>query len=128
MSETRSSSSTASLAKSIAPGECLMSQFDAFENPNAAQRPAYPYFVVLQNDQFNQFQTCLTMPLTRSRTPNLKPPRRMAQAVNVNGEALYLAPHLLAALPKTALRRPVVSLRADAALFIDALDAVTSGV
>ena len=105
-----------------------MSQFDAFENPNVAQRPAYPYFVVLQNDQFDQFQTCLTMPLTRSRTPGVKPPRRLAQTVQVNGEVLYLAPHVLAALPKTALKRHVVSLRADAAVFVDALDAVISGV
>lgn len=105
-----------------------MSQFDAFDNPNTAQRPAYPYFVVLQNDQLDHLQTCLTMPLSRGLAPEVKPPRRFAQTVEVKGEALYLAPHLLAALPKTALKTPVVSLRADAALFIDALDAVISGV
>jgi toxin CcdB len=103
-------------------------QFDAFENPNAAQRPAFPYFVVLQSDQFDHFHTCLTMPLTRSRSPGLKPPRRLSQTVQVKGESLYLAPHLLAALPRSVLKQRVVSLRADAALFIDALDAVVSGV
>jgi toxin CcdB len=105
-----------------------MPQFDAFENPNLAQRPAFPYFVVLQSDQFDHFHTCLTMPLSRSRLSNLKPPRRLAQTVHVKGENLYLAPHLLAALPKSVLKHCVVSLRADAALFIDALDAVVSGV
>jgi toxin CcdB len=106
----------------------LVSQFDAFENPNAAQRPAFPYFVVLQSDQLDHFQTCLTMPLSRGRTSGVKPPRRLAQTVEIEGEVLYLAPHLLAALPRTALKRRVVSLRADAALFVDALDAVISGV
>jgi toxin CcdB len=105
-----------------------MPQFDAYENPSAAQRPAFPYFVVLQSDQLDHFSTCLTMPLTRSRAEGLKPPRRLSQTVQVNGENLYLAPHLLAALPRAVLKRHVVSLRADAALFIDALDAVVSGV
>ena len=105
-----------------------MPQFDAFENPNAAQRPAFPYFVVLQSDHLDHFNTCLTMPLTRSSASGPKPPRRLAQTVTIKGESLYLAPHLLAALPKTALKRRVVSLRADAAVFIDALDIVVSGV
>lgn len=105
-----------------------MPQFDAYENPNVAQRPAFPYFVVLQSDQLDHFNTCLTMPLARSRSSGLKPPRRLAQTVHVNGENLYLAPHLLAALPRALLKQRVVSLRADAALFIDALDAVVSGV
>ncbi len=105
-----------------------MPQFDAFENPNVAQRPAFPYFVVLQSDQLDHFHTCLTMPLTRSQSTSLKPPRRLAQTVHVKGEDLYLAPHLMAALPKAALKERVTSLRADAALFIDALDAVISGV
>lgn len=105
-----------------------MSQFDAFENPNVAQRVAFPYFVVLQSDQLDHFNTFLTMPLTRQRASGLKPPRRLSQTVHIAGENLYLAPHLLAALPKAALKRRVASLRADAALFIDALDAVISGV
>ena len=105
-----------------------MPQFDAFENPNLAQRPAFPYFVVLQSDQFDHFHTCLTMPLSRSRLSGLKPPRRLSQTVHVKGENLYLAPHLLAALPKSVLKHCVVSLRTDAAIFIDALDAVVSGV
>ena len=48
--------------------------------------------------------------------------------MHIKGENLYLAPHLLAALPKSVLKHCVVSLRTDAAIFIDALDAVVSGV
>ena len=105
-----------------------MPQFDAFENPNLAQRPAFPYVTVLQSDQFDHFHTCLTMPLSRSRSSSLKPPRRLSRTVHVKGENLYPAPHLLAALPKSVLKHCVVSLRTDAAIFIDALDAVVSGV
>ncbi len=105
-----------------------MQQFDAFENPNTAQRQAFPYFVVLQSDQLDHLSTRLTMPLTRNAATGPRPPRRLAQTVHIKGEDLYLAPHLLAALPHSVLRHRVASLRANAALFIDALDAVVSGV
>jgi toxin CcdB len=105
-----------------------MPQFDAYENPNAMQREAFPYFVDLQSNQLDQFQTRLTMPLARVAVLAVHAPRRLAQAVHIKGERLYLAPHLMAALPKAVLKRRVVSLRAEAAVFLDALDAVISGV
>lgn len=104
-----------------------MAQFDVYANPNAAQREAFPYFVVLQSDQLREYSTRLAMPLTRASTASASP-RRLSQAVFVNGERLYLAPHLTAALPSTVLRRPVESLREASAVLIDALDAVISGV
>lgn len=105
-----------------------MSQFDAYENPTIAQREAFPYFVVLQSDQLDQYSTRLVMPLARSAVQPAALPRRLSQTVEVRGERLYLAPHLCATLPQRVLKRPVVSLRADARSFVDALDAVVSGV
>ena len=109
-----------------------MPQFDAYENPTIAQREAFPYFVVLQSDQLDPYSTRLVMPLARSAAqPAAQPaalPRRLARTVEIRGERLYLAPHLCATLPQRVLKRPVVSLRADAVSFVDALDAVVSGV
>ena len=105
-----------------------MPQFDAYENPTIAQREAFPYFVVLQSDQLDPYSTRLVMPLARSAAQPAAPPRRLARTVEIRGERLYLAPHLCATLPQRVLKRPVVSLRADAVSFVDALDAVVSGV
>ena len=44
-----------------------MAQFDAYDNPSAGQREAFPYFVVLQSDQLNHYSTRLVMPLARAR-------------------------------------------------------------
>jgi len=104
-----------------------VAQFDVYDNPNVAQRGAFPYFVVLQSDQLREYSTRLAMPLTRAPAVS-KAPRRLAQSVLVKGERLYLAPHLTAALPHTVLRQPVESLRGVSAVLIDALDAVVSGV
>jgi hypothetical protein len=48
--------------------------------------------------------------------------------VTLLGERLFPVPHLVAALPSKLLKRPVGSLRGDAAALIDALNAVVSGV
>lgn len=105
-----------------------MPQYDVYVNPTVAQREAFPYFVVLQGEQLAQFSTRLVMPLTRSAVPARQLPYRLTQTVEVAGERLRLAPHLCAALPEKTLRKPVASLRASAAVFTDALDAVVSGV
>jgi len=113
--------------KSSGPGDAV-AQFDAYPNPTASQREAFPYFVVMQSDQLAQFGTRLVMPLARLQTRPRDVPRRLSQAVEVLGEMLYPVPHLLAALPLRVLSQPVASLRAQGPVFVDALDAVVSGV
>ncbi len=105
-----------------------MPQYDVYPNPTAAQRDAFPYFVVMQSDQLSLYSTRLVMPLARAALPAGALPRRLSQSVEVDGERLLLAPQLCAALPVRLLRKPVASLRASAAALTDALDAVISGV
>ena len=105
-----------------------VAQFDAYPNPNVAQREAFPFFVVLQSDQLSRHSTRLCMPLARLPRPPSAMPRRLTESVLIEGERLYLAAHLCAALPARLLKGPRIALRDRAALFTDALDAVLSGV
>ncbi|MDE2399153.1 MAG: CcdB family protein [Burkholderiales bacterium] len=105
-----------------------MAQFDAYENPNVPQRAAFPYLVVMQSDQFSHFSTRFSMPLARLPRPPADAPRRLAEPVEVNGEKVYPAAHLCAAVPARLLRRPVLSLRPRSDVFLAALDAVASGI
>ncbi len=105
-----------------------MAQYDAYANPNAAQRVAFPYFVVLQSDQLSQHSTRLCMPLARLPRAPAALPRRLTQSVLIEGERLYLAAHLCAALPARLLKGRRIALRAEANAFTDALVAVLSGV
>jgi hypothetical protein len=105
-----------------------MAQFDAYENPNIAQRASFPYLVVMQSDQLSHHSTRFAMPLARLPRPPADSPRRLAQPVQVNGETVYPAAHLCAALPVQVLRRPFFSMRAQADVLRDALDAVLSGI
>lgn len=105
-----------------------MAQFDVFENPNREQRGGFPYLVVLQSDHFDHYATRLVMPLSRMAQVPRNLPRRLAERVVVRGEALHASAHLCAAVPAKLLKRPVLSLREQAASIRDALDAVLSGV
>jgi toxin CcdB len=105
-----------------------MAQFDVYENPNVAQREAFPYLVVMQSDQLGHHSTRFAMPLSRLHRPPASAPRRLSQAVNVLGQTLYPAAHLCGAWPSQVLRQPVDSMRAQADVLRDALDAVVSGV
>jgi toxin CcdB len=105
-----------------------LAQFDAHANPSATQREVFPYVVVVQHDQLDHYSTRLVMPLTRMKSPPKGQPHRLSQSVEVRGERLWLAPHLCAAVPSRVLGRPVASLRAAQHQFVDAFDAVSSGV
>lgn len=105
-----------------------MAQYDVYQNPNAAQRAVFPFLVQLQSDQLSAFSTRLIMPLQRLKLAPGALPRRLAQKIVVEEENLHLAAHLVAAIHLRALGKPVANLKADCALFVDALDAVISGV
>jgi toxin CcdB len=123
---------TAFRAKTSAPGEqaldAKVAQYDVYPNPSVVQRAAFPYFVVVQSDQLAHYNTRVAMPLARLNATPASTPRRLGLTVEVAGEALVLAAHLVAAVPQGMLRAPVASLRSEAHLIIDALDAVVSGV
>jgi len=105
-----------------------MAQYDVYANPNAQQRQAFPYLVELQSDQLDHYATRLVMPLARLPGVPAHLPRRLTETVEVEDERFYLAAHLCAPIPAKLLRRPMTSLRHEAAVFVNALDAVVSGV
>ena len=105
-----------------------MAQFDVYQNPNAAQRTVFPYLVQLQSDQLSSFSTRLVMPLQRLKMATGVLPRRLAQKVLVQEEDLHLAAHLVAAIHIRMLGKPIANLKTEQSVFVDALDAVLSGV
>jgi CcdB protein len=105
-----------------------MAQFDVYQNPSVPQREAYPYMIDIQNDMFGSYVTRLTMPLQRLKTKPAHLPRRLRTPIVIEGEALYLAPHLCAAFPVKVLSKPVDHVADQQAVIVDALDTVVSGV
>jgi len=84
--------------------------------------------VVLQSDQRDHLSTRLVMPLQRLERAPIAMPRRFAQMVRIDGEALHPAAHPCAVMPARLLRKPVATLSTAQATLRDAIDAVVSGV
>ena len=104
-----------------------MAQFDIYPNPSPANE-GFPYVVDMQSNQLASLPTRLVMPLQRLLRHPAGLPRRLTQSIDVQGERLYLAAQQCAAVPAPALKKAVASVRAQSSLFVDALDAVVSGV
>ena len=105
-----------------------MAQFDVYANPNVASREGFPFLVVLQSDQLDHLPTRLVMPLQRLERAPGATPRRLAQMVQIDGEALHPAAHHCAAMPARLLRKPVATLTVEQGALRTLLDAVISGV
>lgn len=105
-----------------------MAQFDVHENPNVPQRVVFPYVVEIQHDFFDQLPTRLVVPLQRARIKGDAFPRRLTEALRVQGENLFPAVHLMAPLPAKLLRKAVTTARDQQGLLRDAVDALQSGV
>lgn len=105
-----------------------MAQWDVFANPMVKAREQIPFLVMLQSDLLDGLPTRLVAPLSRSRVAAAGLPRRLAPNFIVAGERLVLKPHEAGTLLARSLGPAVASLRSEAHLIVDALDAVVSGV
>ena len=109
------------------PADLVMAQFDVYPNPNPASSASIPFLVNVQSDLLDQLPSRLMMPLSRVGVGK-GAPRRLARTFEVNGENLALLAHLAAPVEVRLLKKAVASLAGSSHEFIDALDAVISGV
>ncbi len=105
-----------------------MAQWDVYPNPSPRSRDELPYLVDVQSQLLGDLGTRVVVPLSRQAQVLAGLPRRMTPLFDVQNETLRLVPQEAGAIDATMLRRPVVSLRLQSHLIIDALDAVVSGV
>jgi toxin CcdB len=105
-----------------------MAQYDVYTNSNAAQRQLFPYVVQIQCNALNGLPARVVIPLQRPRIAFDSLPRRLGQTIIVDGEALYVAVHFIAAVPPNILKSPVANVGEQRAILTDAIDALQSGV
>ncbi|MDE1949825.1 MAG: CcdB family protein [Burkholderiales bacterium] len=105
-----------------------MAQWAVYQNPSARVRDELPYLVVIQSDLLASLATRLVIPLARSMAGPDSLPRRLVPSFRIRGEMVILLPQEAGIIAAKALGKPVASLRDEAHLLIDALDAVISGI
>lgn len=105
-----------------------MAQWDVYDNPSPRARADFPFLVDVQNNLLAQLGTRFVIPLAADAATAPRLPRRLSPTFEINGLRVLAVPHESGPVDASVLRRPVVSLRDQAHLLIDALDAVISGV
>ncbi len=98
-----------------------MARFDAYANPEVAERKQTPYLIDIQNDFIDALGTRVVIPLRKesafgARARNLNP------VLIVAGEHVVLDTAAIAAVPSSELRKRVANLRDHRALVQEALD------
>jgi toxin CcdB len=104
----------------------LISQFDVVAN-KADKRGYIPFFLVLQHHFLEAATTVVVAPLFRD--PNIERlPARLSPEISVAGRKHYCAVHLLAAVPRNALGKPVANAIDHRDAIIRAYDIIISGI
>jgi toxin CcdB len=104
-----------------------MAQFDVHHNPASAMADGAPYVVDVQSEQVAGLPTRMIVPLVRLED-GVRAVGRLNPMVAVNGEALALMTHMMAAVPAIVLGRPVASLEDHRTDIIAALDLLFTGL
>jgi toxin CcdB len=105
-----------------------VAQWDVYANTSLRTRADFPYLVDVQSNLLSGLGTRFVIPLAADATAVSSSPRRLGPVFEIKGVRVLAVPFEAGPVDSSALRRPVASLREQAHLLIDALDAVISGV
>lgn len=105
-----------------------MAQWDVYANPSLKARADFPFLVDVQNNLLSGLSTRFVIPLAADAAAAPGLPRRLSPAFEIKGLRVLAVPFEAGLVDSSVLRRPLVSLREQAHLLIDALDTVISGV
>jgi toxin CcdB len=87
-----------------------------------------PFVVDVQSDLLAALDTRFVVPMSRSRLGRAGLPQPLNPVFRVDERDVVLLPQEAGAVLAASLSRPVASLRDDANLIVNAIDAVFSGV
>ncbi|RUO49253.1 CcdB family protein [Pseudidiomarina donghaiensis] len=109
-----------------------MAQFDVYENLDADTREAYPFFIDLQNDLLHDLNTRVVAPLVLKQSFKRAPIQALCPVVrgiraHDSNEEFVVMTHQLASIPLPANQVPVVSLKDQRYVLLNALDFLITG-
>ena len=100
-----------------------MARFDVYANPTLSERMHTPYLVDVQNDHLEPLQTRVVIPLRRESVFGPRA-RDLNPVLTIAADTVVLDTAALAAVPLSALRHGVSSLKVERDTIQDALDAL----
>ncbi|MBC7437558.1 MAG: CcdB family protein [Bdellovibrionales bacterium] len=98
-----------------------MPRFDVYAHPDAGLRKHTPYLVDIQNNYISTIGTRAVLPMRAASAFSLRM-RDLNPVFNVGGKDVVLDTAAIGAIPVAELKKPVMSLKAQSATTVAALD------
>jgi toxin CcdB len=100
-----------------------MKRFDVYRNPELRTRAHFPYFVIVQSDLIDDFDTRVVVPLMRKRAAAT----RLNPIIEFDGEPLVLKTQQLASVPTRLLTMQCGNVAQAHSAIFRAIDFLFSG-
>ena len=104
-----------------------MARFDVYPNPGA-HADTTPYLLDVQSDLLNGLDSRMVIPLRRlQHFPPVKLPSRLTPVLTIQGEEFLLETPKMGAVPKRALKSPIMNLAQAQVEITGAVDLLFQG-
>ncbi len=104
-----------------------MKQFDVYTNTDSDTNQAYPYFLDIQTELLETFNSRVVIPLT-TVLPDKGLPNNICPKVDINGEQYYLLTYQITTVSRSFLKKHESSLLLNRTDIINSLDFLISGI
>jgi len=105
-----------------------MSQFSMYKNENKNSKKAYPYFVDVQNDLLNELNSRIVIPLALYKTLKNINAKKLCPVIDIKEGRLVLLTQQMTTVPKSILKKEIVSLEAFRYEILGAIDLLITGI
>ena len=105
-----------------------MGQFSLYKNENKSSRKAYPYFVDVQNDLLSDLNSRAVIPLSASGELDNLVVKRLCPIVNINEDDFVLLTHQITTVPRSVLKKEIMSLEHYRYEILGAIDLLLTGI
>lgn len=104
-------------------------QFDVYRNPSAKTNKLWPYYMIIQNDYFNDLTTRIVVPIVSQKEIPLSQ-KRITPQVTVNNEGYYVFTPSLTFLDIKKIKETdfVCNISPSRDAIISALDAIITNI
>ena len=105
-----------------------MSQFTLYANENKNSKKAYPYFVDVQNDLLDELSSRVVIPLSPYEALNKTNAKKLCPIIDVKKERCVLLTQQMTSVPRSILKKKVVSLEKFRYEILGAIDLLITGI
>lgn len=106
----------------------MIGQFTVYKNEDRNTRKIYPYFLNVQNDLLNDFNSRVVIPFSTTTSTINNSVKKLCPIIVIEGQDFVLLTHQITAVPAALLKNPVTEFSSFRSEIISAIDLLITGI